>query len=387
MTAPERTAASLRARMGQWLRPLQEGRGLPPGFRLLDWETDQGITLLIAGAARGRRLRVELEHADPSRPCFARTARFNVYYQAAGSPGVGLPLSPAERAALEAVVEILRAREGELAMNELAETSPRVRVREVEVDRGLCVDGPGAYYLNPYVGCMLACSFCYAAHRADLSRSLEGLPRADWGKWVDVKVNLPEVVAREVRRLPPGTVRMSPIITDPYQPVERKYEITRGCIEAMAGTAFVPLLLTRSRLILRDLDVLARCPGASVGMSVPTDDGAALEAFEPGTEPLEGRLEALRALSAAGLRTFAIVQPMLPLDPARLVDLVAPHARAVRIGPMFEKQRTREIYARLGREDALDEAWERATFEELRARFEARGVAVNPEGRGWEFLR
>lgn len=374
--------------MGEWLRPLREGRGLPPGFRLLDWETDQGITLLIGDArarGRGRRLRVELEHADPSRPCFAMTARFNVYYQATGPS-----LSPEERAALEAVVAILRAREGELVMNERhdpAETSSRVRVREVEVDRGLCVDGPGAYYLNPYVGCMLACSFCYAAHRADLSRSLEGLPRAEWGKWVDVKVNLPEVVAREVRRLPPGTVRMSPIITDPYQPVERKYEITRGCVEAMVGTAFVPLLLTRSRLILRDLDVLARCRDAAVGMSVPTDDGAVLEAFEPGTESVEGRLEALRALCAAGLRTFAIVQPMMPLDPARLVELVAPHVRAVRIGPMFEKQRTQEIYARLGREDALEEAWERATFEELRARFEARGVAVNPEGQGWEFLR
>jgi DNA repair photolyase len=233
---------------------------------------------------------------------------------------------------------------------------------------------------------MLACPFCYASHRADFSRSLDGLPDAPWGKWVDVKVNAPEVLARELAAHEPGTVRMSPIVTDPYQPLERRYRVTRRCLEAMQPTAYRPAVLTRSSLVREDLALLARCHEAIGGVSIPTDDEGVLAALEPGTEPVHARVATLRAMHEAGLTTFAIVQPMLPLAPARLVEQVAPWARAVRIGPLFEKQRVFAVYERLGRTEALGEEWERATFAELRERFEAKGVLVNPSFAPWHLF-
>ena len=151
----------------------------------------------------------------------------------------------------------------------------------------------------------------------------------------------------------------------------------------MAPTPFTPVVLSRASLVLEDAALLARCHRAIVGMSVPTDDDRVRAEIEPGTELIEARVATLRALREAGLTTFAILQPMLPLDPARTVDLIAPWAQAVRIGPLFEKHRIADSFARLGRTDALDERWERDTFEDLKARFEARGVPVNPTTEPW----
>lgn len=380
-----RVEESLRGRVVDLFAPLSAPGALPPGFSLAEVETEQGITLRFEGP--GGSILVELESADASRPCFATTRRFNIYFSSLDGRGSSLP--DAERALLERVVQVARAREGALPVLSREEASDRkLAVRELRVDRGLVAEDGGGYYLNPYVGCMLGCRFCYAMHRADFSRALEGLPRAEWGRWLDVKVNLPEVVRREVRQLPPGVVRISPIVTDPYQPVERRYRITRGCLDAMRGTGFSPVVLTRSSLVLEDLALLTACHDAAVGMSVPTDDDAVRAVLEPGTEPVEARVATLRRLHDAGITTFAVVQPMLPMDPARLIDALAPLVQAVRIGPLFEKERVAADYRRLGRAEALEETWERATFERLRAGFEARGVLVNPDsGRFAAFLR
>lgn len=374
-----RVTDTLRARIAALVEPL---RAAPGGYRLEELETEQGIRLLF-GLGDGSAVEIELEAADEARPCYARTGRFNVYL--ARRSGAGGAMSPAEAALLDHVVHVLRTREGLLpAPSREAYDGKRVLVREIEEERVLFADEtPGSYYVNPYVGCMLACPFCYASHRADFSRSLAGLPEAPWGKWVDVKVNAPEVLARELAAHEPGTVRMSPIVTDPYQPLERRYRVTRRCLEVMQPTAYRPAVLTRSSLVREDLALLARCHEAIGGVSIPTDDEGVIAALEPGTEPVHVRVATLRAMHEAGLTTFAIVQPMLPLDPARLVERVAPWARAVRIGPLFEKQRVRAVYERLGRTEALGEAWERATFAELRERFEKEGVLVNPSFAPW----
>jgi DNA repair photolyase len=379
-----RVHEGLRARLGELLAPIVDGTGLPAGWRLETWEAEQGITLSLRCGPRA--LEVELEAADETRPRFATTRLFNVYFSLLDRGG-RRDLDADERAALEAVVRVLREREGGLVVPPRAPAGARIEVREVEVDRALQPDGPGAWYLNPYVGCMLACPFCYAQHRADFSRGLEGLAPAPWGRWVDVKVNAPEVLARELETLAPGLVRMSPIITDPYQPVERRYRVTRGCLERMAGTAFTPVVLTRASAVLEDVPLLRRCRDATVGMSVPTDDDAMRAAFEPHTEGVDARLGTLRALREAGLRTFAVVQPMLPMDPERLAERLAPVVSAVRIGPLFEKPRLLPVFQRLGRAEALEERWELETFGRLSAALAARGVPVNPDGPEWSFLR
>jgi DNA repair photolyase len=378
------TQETLTSRVELLLRPLREG-ALPRPWRFAEYETEQGVTLRLH--APGRALVVELEAADADRPCFARTERFNVYYSVVGRPS-SEPLRREELGALEAVVKVLREREGMLPASETEPVaSRRMLVREVRVDRALVQEGPAAYYMNPYVGCMYACPFCYAAHRADFSRSLEGAPIAPWGRWLDVKVNLAEVLEREVATRKPGTVRMSPIITDPYQPVERRFRITRACLEVLAKARFTPVVLTRSPLVLDDLELLRSMdPGPLIGMSIPTDDDAVRAAIEPDTEPVDARFDALAKLREAGLRTFAILQPMLPLDPDRMAARLAPVVEAVRIGPLYEKPRIAQRLTVLGREDILEESWERATFEALRERLEARGVIVNGREEPWSLL-
>jgi DNA repair photolyase len=384
-----RATETLRARIERWLAPLRAPGALPRGFHVDEVETEQGLTLwLKSGQAR---LRVELERADRARPCFATTEVFNVYYDDARREGDRGSASERDAAeVVDAIVQIVRAHERELEASPGA-SDGRADVREVEVDKGLVREGDtsqgAAYYANPYVGCMLGCQFCYAIHRAELSRALDGRPDAPWGKYVDVKINLPEVVAREVQTLPPGTVRMSPIVTDPYQPIERRYRITRGVLRALAGTDFTPIVLTRASLVCDDVPLLASFPRAYLGVSVPTDDDEVRRAFEPATEAIAARIATLRAAREAGLVTFAIVQPMLPLDPARLVELLSGLVEVVRIGPLFEKERALPLYRALGLAEAPSAASERATFEELRGRFEARGVRVNPDDEAWSFLR
>jgi DNA repair photolyase len=112
-------------------------------------------------------------------------------------------------------------------------------------------------------------------------------------------------------------------------------------------------------------------------MSIPTDDDAVRAAFEPGASPIEERLDALERLHAAGVRTFAVVQPVLPMDAANLVARVAPFVRAVRIDRMHALSRARHLYARAGRLDAMGEGFAEALERELREGFAARGVRVD----------
>jgi len=362
--------STLSATVARWLT----GLALPPGWRLTSREVEQGLALGFRGP-KGR-LVVELDTLDASRGCYARTARLNVYYSVVDR--LRRDLDADERAVIDEVVRVVRAHEHELPapVAVTAEEAQRVRVRELTADHALVPEVAGVYYLNPYVGCLLACPYCYAMHRADASRALEGEPVLPWGRWVDVKTDLPAVLAREVAKRPPGVVRMSPIVTDPYQPIERRYRVTRGCLDVMKGTGFVPMILTRSTSVLDDLERLREFPRALVGMSVPTDDDAVRAVFEPRTEGIEARLEALRVMHGAGLRTFAVVQPMLPMDPEKLVEKVAPWVHAVRVAPMYEKGRSTTLYESIGRPEAATEEWELATFERLKDGFGKRGIPV-----------
>ena len=355
------------------LGPLLEGQSRDAPWRLLSWDVDQGISLTLA---RGdRRLLVELFARDLDASCLLRTARFNLVARRLFAGDA--PLEPDERRAVEQLAGLIRSREGLLPVLQRPAPARGSAVREIEVDRVLMAEGDGHYYVNPYVGCMIGCEFCWAATSAELSRALEGLPTLPWGRWVDVKVNAPEVLRRELAAHPPGAVRMSPVVTDPYQPLERKYRVTRGCVAAIVDAGFSPVILTRDARVLDDVDLFARAPGAAVGMSIPTDDDAVRAAFEPGASSIDERLDALEQLHAAGVRTFAVVQPVLPMNADALVSRVAPFVRAVRIDRMHAPSRAQPLYARAGRLDAMGDAFAEALERELRERFAARGVRVD----------
>ena len=196
---------------------------------------------------------------------------------------------------------------------------------------------PFPWSLNPYMGCAHRCTFCYVRafeHRADR-------PSDDrYGRSIRVKTNLVAVLRSELARASwdRGMVVVG-AATDPYQPAEGRFRLTRGCIEAFAERSSPFSIITRGPMVVRDIDVLqsaARRARVSVSLSVPTLDDAIWRATEPGTAPPRQRLRAVRALSDAGVRVAVALAPILPGlsdRPELLADVVraARDAGAVRL--------------------------------------------------------
>ncbi len=172
---------------------------------------------------------------------------------------------------------------------------------------------PFAWSLNPYMGCVHRCTFCYVRGfelRADRPADER------YGTSIRVKSNVVEVLRRELGR--PAWRHESVVIgaaTDPYQPAEGRFRLTRGCLEALAGASNPFGLITRGPLIVRDIDVLAdaaRRAEVSVTFSVPTLDEEVWRQTEPGTAPPRQRLRALERLAGAGIRASVGMAPILP---------------------------------------------------------------------------
>ncbi len=172
---------------------------------------------------------------------------------------------------------------------------------------------PFAWSLNPYGGCVHRCTFCYVRAfelRADR-------PADDrYGRSIRVKVNVAEVLAHELaRRSWAKELVTIGAATDPYQPAEGRYRLTRACIETLSRAASPFGIITRGPLIVRDVDVLAeaaRRTGVTVTFSVPTLDRDVWRTTEPGTAPPRQRLRALTTLVDAGIAANVGMAPILP---------------------------------------------------------------------------
>jgi DNA repair photolyase len=185
---------------------------------------------------------------------------------------------------------------------------------------------PFRWSLNPYMGCMHRCTFCYVRgfeRRADR-------PSDDrYGRSIRVKVNVAEVLREELDR-PSWRREMVAVgaATDPYQPAEGRYRLTRSCLEVL-GAARTPFgVVTRGPMVVRDIDVLrhaARHAGVDVSFSIPTLDEDVWRKTEPGTAHPRQRLRALKALVDAGIRAGVGLAPILPGisdRPAQMADVV-----------------------------------------------------------------
>jgi DNA repair photolyase len=194
-------------------------------------------------------------------------------------------------------------------------TAMRVEYREERCRSALNrVRGmPFAWSLNPYTGCVHRCTFCYVRAfelRADR-------PSDDrYGRSIRVKTNVAELLARELAR--PSWRHEGVAIgaaTDPYQPAEGRYRLTRACLEALGAASNPFSLITRGPLIVRDVDVLqeaARRAEVSVVFSVPTLDDTVWRTTEPGTAPPRQRMRALKVLIDAGVKAAVGLAPILP---------------------------------------------------------------------------
>jgi len=219
---------------------------------------------------------------------------------------------------------------------------------------------PFEWSLNPYMGCAHQCTFCYVrAFEARADRPFDDR----YGASIRVKTNVAEVLRRELAR--PSWQRAPVAIgaaTDPYQPAEGRYRLTRACVEALAGAANPFSIITRGPLVVRDVDALAAAAArtqVSVTFSVPTLDVEIWRRTEPGTAPPHQRLRALRTLVEAGIDASVGMAPILPGlsdRPELLADVVraAREAGATRIWAnlLYLRPGTREHFL-----TALERDW------------------------------
>jgi len=179
-------------------------------------------------------------------------------------------------------------------------------VKEVQAKAILSKSKVYSYAINPYTGCQHACSYCYARFMKRVTGH-----REPWGEFVDVKINAADLLRVEINKKKRGRVWISGVC-DPYQPLEEKYKLTRQCLEILAQNNWPVIIQTRSPLVLRDIDILKETLDFEVGFSVTTADEGIRKLFEPNAPPINDRIKALDELHKAGIRTYAMIAPMLP---------------------------------------------------------------------------
>ncbi len=224
------------------------------------------------------------------------------------------------------------------------------------------------YCLNPYTGCSHACAYCYATFMKKFTDHSE-----PWGTFVDVKINAVDLLKKALRKNITGEVMMSSV-TDAYQPVERKYGLTRGCLELLAQTELDVDILTKSSLVTRDIDILSGMATVDVGLSITTNREDIKRIFEPASSSIRERLNALRALRKAGISTYVFIGPILPMDPVKLADLVAPFTDRVLVDRMNYKWKVEETYRRNNLKHALEPGYLEDIQRRLVARLAHHGV-------------
>ncbi|MEO8070054.1 MAG: radical SAM protein [Acidobacteriota bacterium] len=172
---------------------------------------------------------------------------------------------------------------------------------------------PFRWALNPYRGCTHACEYCYARK---YQRHLELGAGDDFSTLIFAKTNLPEVLRREVARASWSREGVSVgTATDPYQPVEGHYRLTRRSLEILAAASTPFSIITKGPMVVRDIDVLTAATagaGAQVFMSVPSVDEEAWARLEPGTASPTQRLRAVRQLRDAGIDVGVLMMPLVP---------------------------------------------------------------------------
>ncbi len=178
-----------------------------------------------------------------------------------------------------------------------------LKVKEISCKTAMSLSGLEAdYAVNPYRGCSHGCLYCYAPFVINESR--------EWGTFVDVKRNIPTVLAKELRLKQSGTVRLGSV-TDPYQRVEQRYQLTRMCLEQLKKAGVHVIIQTKSDLVVRDIEIFEGMD-IDVGMTVTSLDEDFRKIFEPGAPSLSNRLDALEKLNDAGVNTWAFIGPLLP---------------------------------------------------------------------------
>lgn len=159
------------------------------------------------------------------------------------------------------------------------------------------------FVINPYIGCPHKCMYCYAEFMKRFSKHEE-----DWGHFIDAKMATRKI---NLVKLEGATVLLSSV-TDPYNPYEDKYKITRSILEQLKDADINLNIVTKSALVLRDIDLLKQFKNVSVAFSISTMNESLKKELEPCSSSIQERLEALQTLHSHGIRTIVYISPIFP---------------------------------------------------------------------------
>lgn len=223
------------------------------------------------------------------------------------------------------------------------------------------------YSVNPYVGCEHGCTYCYARFMKMYTGH-----REEWGEFVDAKVNAPSLLQAELKKkATAGRVWMSGTC-DCYQPLEKKYELTKKCLEVLSKHAWPVTVQTKSSLVYRDVDLLRKINDVEVGVTITTADDAVRRVFEPNSPPIDERIETLMKLRSAGIRTFAMIAPLLPKAEG-LPALLSGRADYVLIDKM-NYHYADWVYRKFKLQHAMTDEFFASKKKELASAFEKEGI-------------
>lgn len=164
----------------------------------------------------------------------------------------------------------------------------------------------GDFVINPYTGCAHGCKYCYARFMKRFTGHIE-----PWGEFVDIKINAPDLIPANTNKYRGKSITVGSV-TDPYQPVERKYKITRKILKKLIPLQTHLDILTKSDLVLRDIDLLKQFKHCIVGVSLSFLDENARKELETLAPPTDRRIDALKGLHKAGIQTAAFISPIFP---------------------------------------------------------------------------
>lgn len=227
------------------------------------------------------------------------------------------------------------------------------------------------YCINPYVGCGHGCRYCYASFMKRFTGHLE-----PWGEFIDAKLNAPHLLRKQLKRAKQGVVALS-TVTDPYQPIEKRYQLTRKCLEALLEAQFPVNVLTRSPLCLRDIDLFKHFRKIEMGLSITTHDEGIKKIFEPNSPSIAARVKALETLRREKIPTYVFIGPILPLETKPLLEMLDGLIDEVLIDRMNYPNKVKAIYRRARLEKYLEEDYFHLVGTELKECFEKKGVSVS----------
>ena len=192
---------------------------------------------------------------------------------------------------------------------------------------------------------------------------------------MDVKINAPEILQRQLKRARNGRVMISSV-TDAYQQIESKYKLTRQCLEILLQNQSPVDILTKSPLVLRDMDIIKKFKDIEVGITITTNDEEIRKVFEPNAPSIIARMRALKTLHDNRIKTYAFIGPALPMNPETLSEKINPHVDSIIIDRMNYTSKTLKIYERMNLSKWLDKDFIDDIIQRLKNGFAGKPVSI-----------